>query len=285
MPLPRRRRPDFDETRIFEYPQHLREAIEDLPAAPGVYIFHGEEGDLPLYIGKSVNIRSRVLSHLRNPDESRMLRQTRRITHICTAGEIGALLLEASMIKQQQPLMNQKLRRNRQLCSLQLADGRPAVVYSKDVNFATAPGLYGLFSSQRAALQALRDIADQHKLCYAALGLEKLPKGKACFRAMIRQCAGVCRGDETEQAHRDRLQGALDDMQVACWPFSGAVGLVERHGDMCQVHVVRNWTYLGSVSDVSQAKALDSMAAGFDADGYKILCKPILTSAVEMVVL
>ena len=228
-------------------PQHLREAIDDLPATPGVYVFHGEEGDLPLYIGKSVNIRSRVLSHLRNPDEARMLRQTRRITHICTAGEIGALLLEASMIKQQQPLMNQKLRRNRQLCSLQWVDGRPAVVYSKDVNFATAPGLYGLFSSQRAALQALRDLADQHKLCYAALGLEKLPKGKPCFRAMIHQCAGVCRGDETAQAHRDRLQAALDDMQVACWPFSGAVGLVERHGDACQVHVVRNWTYLGSV--------------------------------------
>jgi excinuclease Cho len=189
------------------------------------------------------------------------------------------------MIKQQQPLMNQKLRRNRQLCSLQWVEGRPGVVYSKDVNFATALGLYGLFSSQRAALQALRDLADQHKLCYAALGLEKLPKGKPCFRAMIHQCAGVCRGDETAQAHRERLQGALDDMRVACWPFSGAVGLVERHGDMCQVHVVRNWTYLGSVSDVGQAKALDSMAVGFDADGYKILCKPILTSAVEIVVL
>jgi excinuclease Cho len=285
MQLPRRRRPQFDEARIYEYPQHLREAIDDLPAAPGVYTFHGEEGDLPLYIGKSVSIRSRVLSHLRNPDEARMLRQTRRISHICTAGEIGALLLEASMIKQQQPLMNQKLRRNRQLCSLQLVDGRPVVVYSKDVNFATAPGLYGLFSSQRTALQALRDLADQHRLCYAALGLEKLPKGKPCFRAMIQQCAGVCRGDETAQTHLDRLQSALDELQVACWPFSGAVGLVERQGDACQVHVVRNWTYLGSVSDVSQARALDSMAAGFDADGYKILCKPILTNAVEIVVL
>ena len=283
MQLPRRRRPEFDEARIYEYPQHLREAIDDLPAAPGVYIFHGKEGDLPLYIGKSVSIRSRVLSHLRNPDEARMLRQTRRITHICTAGEIGALLLEASMIKQQHPLMNQKLRRNRQLCSIQLIDGLPVVVYSKEVNFAAAPGLYGLFSSQRAAVQALRDLADQHKLCYAALGLERLPKGKPCFRAMIHQCAGVCRGDETSQDHRIRLQGALDELQVACWPFSGAVGLVERHGDVCQVHVVRNWTYLGSVSDVSQARALDSMAAGFDADGYKILCKPILTNAVEIV--
>jgi excinuclease Cho len=68
----------------------------ELPSGPGVYIFHGQEGALPLYIGKSVNLRSRVLSHLRNPDEANLLRQTRRISHIRTAGEIGALLLEAS---------------------------------------------------------------------------------------------------------------------------------------------------------------------------------------------
>jgi excinuclease Cho len=68
-----------------------------------------------LYIGKSVDLRSRVLSHLRTVDEARMLRQTLRISHIRTAGEIGALLLEASMIKQQQPLHNKKLRRSRQL--------------------------------------------------------------------------------------------------------------------------------------------------------------------------
>ncbi|MDR9963492.1 hypothetical protein KIF59_00345 [Enterobacter cloacae subsp. cloacae] len=30
-----------------------------------MYIFHGESDTLPLYISKSVNIRSRVLSHLR----------------------------------------------------------------------------------------------------------------------------------------------------------------------------------------------------------------------------
>jgi excinuclease Cho len=284
MQLPRRRRPEFDETRIYEYPQHLREAIQDLPAAPGVYIFHGEEGDLPLYIGKSVNLRNRVLSHLRNAEEARLLRQTRRISHIRTAGEIGALL-EASMIKQQHPLLNQKLRRSRQLCSLRLVEGKPEVVYSHDVNFATEPDLHGLFSSKHAALEALRDLADQHKLCYGVLGLEKLPKGKACFRAMIHHCAGACRGDEDLFTHQTRLQDALESLRVACWPFSGAVGLVERHGEECQVHVVRNWTYLGSVSEVSQAKALDRMAAGFDADGYKILCRPILTSSVEIVLL
>ena len=265
-----------------EYPLHLREAIDDAPAAAGVYVFHGEAGDLPLYIGKSVNIRSRLLAHLRNPDEARMLRQTRRITYTRTGGEIGALLLEAQMIKQQHPLYNQRLRRQRQLCSLQLVADRPQVVYSKDIDFATEPQLHGLFSSRFEALETLRDIADQHRLCYGALGLEKLPSGKACFRVGIRQCAGVCRGDESEQAHHERLQASLLALRVQCWPYPGAVGLVERDDALTRIHVVRNWCYLGSADTVASARRLKKVAAGFDADGYRILVRPLLTQGVEL---
>ena len=282
MQLPRRRREDFEESRVYTYPQHLRAAIEDAPTGAGVYVFHGDSGDLPLYIGKSVNIRARLLSHLRNPDEARMLRQTQRITHIRTAGEIGALLLEAQMIKQQHPLFNQKLRRNRQLCSLQLEGDVPQVVYSKDMDFGAAPELYGLFASRHAALQALRSLADQHRLCYGALGLEKLPKGKACFRAAIRQCAGVCRGDESPQAHRERLFSSLLGLRVECWPYAGAIGLVERDEALTQIHVVRNWCYLGSAATREAAQQLSTVAAGFGADGYKILVRPILTQSVEI---
>ena len=289
MQLHQRRRTEFDELRVYEYPEHLRLAINGMPAAPGVYVFHGQEGDLPLYIGKSVNLRHRVLSHLRNPEEALMLRQTQRISHIRTAGEIGALLLEASMIKQQHPLLNQKLRRSRQLCSLQIQDGKPTVVYSKDVDFATEPDLYGLFASRQSALQALRDLADMQKLCYGVLGLEKLAQGKPCFRAMLHYCAGACRGDESREAHEERLLNALEALRVSCWPFPGAVGLVERHGDDYQMHVIRNWTYLGSVSDpksaTRDARKLAHMAAGFDADGYKILCRPILSGTAEVVLL
>lgn len=106
---------EFEAAAIYEYPEHLRPWLEALPKQPGVYIFHGESDTLPLYIGKSVNIRSRVLSHLRTPDEAAMLRQSRRITWFQTAGEMGALLLEARLIKEQQPLFNKRLRRNRQL--------------------------------------------------------------------------------------------------------------------------------------------------------------------------
>lgn len=281
----RRRRDDFEDIRVFEYPQHLRQAVEDAPIGAGVYTFHGQEGDLPLYIGKSINLRARLLSHLRTPDEARMLRQTQRITYIRTAGEIGALLLEAQMIKSQHPLFNQKLRRNQQLCSLLMVDGVPQVVYARDIDFATQPDLHGLFASRHAALDALRSIADQQKLCYGPLGLEKLPQGKACFRATVRQCAGVCRGDESPETHRERLFSSLLTLRVACWPFGGAVGLVERDADLVQIHVVNHWCYLGSASTLEEARRLSTMAAGFDADGYKILCRPLLTQSVQVQVL
>lgn len=283
MYIPARRRPEFDEARVYEYPEHLRDSLLDMPAKPGVYIFHAAEGTLPLYIGKSINLRARLLSHMRNPDEARMLRQAARISHIRTAGEIGALLLEAQLIKQQQPLYNQKLRRNRQLCALRLREGVPEVVYSRDMNFAMEPDLYGLYGSRTSALQGLRELADMHKLCYGALGLEKLAKGRACFRAMLNHCNGVCCGRENPVDHQQRLLSALETLRVATWPYPGAIGLQERSDDMQQIHVVRNWCYLGSADTHQQARKLTKVAAGFDADGYKILCRPILTGTARIV--
>jgi excinuclease Cho len=292
MPAPRRH-PEFDPAADFEYPAHLRPQVEALPPAPGVYIFHGETGDLPLYIGKSVNIRSRVLSHLRTEDEARMLRQTRHISHIRTAGEVGALLLEARLIKAQQPLYNRQLRRTRQLCAWSLPQdgGPPTLVSGQEVDFARTPNLYGLYASRRAAQDALRALADDLRLCYGALGLEKLSPGRGCFRSMLRQCAGVCCGRETPEAHRERLLAGLDDWRVQCWPYPGPVALIERGTDphnapWVQWHIVRHWCYLGSLDEPAatpdQLARLTSVATGFDADGYKILCKPMVGGVVEV---
>ena len=114
---------------------------------------------------------------------------------------------------------------------------------------------------------------------------------------MLRQCAGVCRGDESPNAHRQRLFTALLDLQIATWPYSGTVGLVERfmpernesarppHPNDVQIHVLRHWCYLGSISQPEQASALDRAEVGFDADGYKILCKPLLSGRSEIILL
>jgi excinuclease Cho len=131
-----------------------------------VYVFHGT-GSLPLYIGKSVDIRSRVMSHFRNPDEARMLAQTQRIEAIETAGEIGALLLESHLIKTQSPVYNQRLRRVKKLCSFQLVPEstgwQALLVDEKTVAYGVTPQLYGLFASRHAAREKLQSLAPQHR--------------------------------------------------------------------------------------------------------------------------
>jgi len=266
----------------YRYPDHLRADAEALPAAPGVYLFLGADEGLPLYIGKSVNLRARVLSHLRNRSEARMLRAARRISFQRTVGEIGALLLEARLVKERYPLLNRQLRRKGRLCSLRLSNSAPEVVYAQDIDFAREPQLFGLFNSHAAALQRLHELADAHKLCLGALGLEKLPKGRACFRALLGRCAGVCRGDETAEAHQDRLLEALQDHALTCWPWEGGIGVIERDGEAQQIHVVHNWCYLGSAETPEAARALYSVSASFDADSYKILCRPILAGTAEI---
>ncbi|MGK9171769.1 excinuclease Cho [Yokenella regensburgei] len=274
---------EFEAAAIYEYPEHLRPWLEALPKQPGVYFFHGDSDAMPLYIGKSVNIRSRVLSHLRTPDEAAMLRQSRRITWICTAGELGALLLEARLIKEQQPLFNKRLRRNRQLCSLLLRGGKPQVVYAREVDFSCEPGLFGLFANRRAALQTLQSIADEEKLCYGLLGLESLTRGRGCFRSALKRCAGACCGKESPEAHDARFLAAMERMQLVCWPWKGAVGLRETGGAMTQYHIIHNWLWLGAVDTLEEAAALIRTPGGFDQDGYKILCKPMMSGVYDII--
>lgn len=262
---------------LYEYPEHLRGELDALPRAPGVYTFHGPEGDqLPLYIGKSVDIRGRVMDHFRTPMEARLLRQAKRVTAIRTAGDIGAQLLEARMIKTLHPLYNRKLRRTARQFSLLLYRGEVSVVHSAELDPAQGVTVYGLFSSPRAALGGLRRIADDHRLCYALLGLERLPKGRRCFRSMLKQCAGACWGEEPLSAHEERLRAALEDRQVEPWPFDGAVALEECGADGRQYHVVSHWQYFGSADSLTEARRVHGELGAFDRDAYRILKGPLL---------
>jgi excinuclease Cho len=262
------------------------ESLAVLPRTSGVYNFRGE-GTLPLYIGKSVDIRARVMSHLRAPDEASMIAQTRRIEFIETAGEIGALLLESRMIKEQTPLFNQRLRRIKTLCSIRLSQtdkvGVPEVVDSKSVNLGSTPGLYGLFSSTHAAKSKLKDLAQQHMLCMSVLGLEKT-SSRGCFGLQIKTCLGACVGKEDRHAHDQRLLSALVDTQVEVWPFGGPIDLIETSDVWVQRHRVNNWCYLGTqCSKLGVASQLrDFKPHEFDLDSYKILVKPIMLNTVRV---
>ena len=99
--------------------------IKALPRCSGVYRFYDDNGML-LYIGKSVDIRSRVAQHFnegRKPGRhQRLMSQLHRIDCELTAGEIGALLAENAAIKAEVPLFNRRQRRLRKLWTIMLVE-------------------------------------------------------------------------------------------------------------------------------------------------------------------
>ena len=258
-------------------------SLSALPRSAGVYLFKGDSS-LPLYIGKSIDIRSRVLAHLRAEDEAEMMSQTHRVEFIETAGEIGALLLESHLIKQLSPLFNIRLRRIRNLCSIQLSQAsehlQPEVVTGKDLGVGEVDGLYGLFGSVRAAQNKLRELADPHRLCLGLLGLEKMG-ARGCFGLQVKSCLGACVGREDRAVHDARLLSALADLKVHAWPFAGAIDLIETQGDWTQQHRIQNWRYLGTSCSKSSAYPVN-VQKSFDLDTYKILVKPIMMGTAHV---
>jgi DNA polymerase-3 subunit epsilon len=243
---------------------------------------------LPLYIGKSVNIKQRILSHLaadhRQNKEMNLSQQLRRIDWIETAGELGALLTEAKLIKQLMPVYNQRLRRKNALCAWQLVRPtvhlQPQLSWANDLDFGSQENLYGLYNSQRTAEKALRTLAEQHNLCLNLLGVEKSSLGKPCFAYQLNKCLGVCVGKESYIAHDTRLQAAMAKLKLSVWPYAGVVGI--REGG--ELHLVDHWCYLGTAhNEIDIHELLEAGRPAFDRDTYTLLTKSLKKSQVVMI--
>lgn len=257
--------------------------LDRIPDTPGVYLFYGKN-DLPLYIGKSVALRSRVMSHFSGDHASfsdmRLSQEVERVEWRVTAGELGALLLESRLIKEYQPIHNKRLRRSRTLFSFSLAhDSAQAplvsMVTEEDIRPELFGHLYGLFRSKTKAVDALRGIVRAHGLCPRMVGLEN-GKG-ACFAHQLKRCNGVCAGREAPELHYLRLKQALIPLKLRSWPYPGRIGIREydESSQRCEVHVFDYWCHLATAdSETGLDEAMEARASmKFDVDTYKLLLK------------
>ena len=255
-------------------------ALDDIPEMPGVYLFYGENGAV-LYVGKSINLRSRVLAHFagdhRDARDMKIAQQVKRVEWIETAGELGALIEESRLVKKLAPVYNRRLRRAAELCAWhwrveEMLDA-PRLVNADDLARVRFDNLHGLFRSRSAALEALREIATAHQLCPIVLGLER---GKGpCFAHQLKRCRGACVGKETRAQHALRLGAALAQLRMRPWPFKGRIGVLENDAARGEIIVLDRWCYLGTVRSEAELGELQGgrPPAVFDLDTYKILTR------------
>ncbi|WP_276255298.1 excinuclease ABC subunit C [Halomontanus rarus] len=137
----------------------VRDRATSLPREPGVYQF--QAGDTTLYVGKAVDLRSRVRSYAdpRSARIRRMVDRAERIEIAVTDTETQALLLEANLIKRHQPRYNVRLKDDKSYPMVQLTDhDAPRIEVTRDPNeAATVFGPYTDKGRVETVVKALRE--------------------------------------------------------------------------------------------------------------------------------
>ena len=92
----------------------IEQILKNLPTKPGVYL-HKNEQDKVIYVGKAINLKSRVRSYFHKSAQNhaktrRLAQEIADIEFIVTDSELEALLLENTLIKQYQPRYNVRLK-------------------------------------------------------------------------------------------------------------------------------------------------------------------------------
>ncbi len=191
-------------------PAITRNVIQNLPEKTGIYYFLNEQHQV-IYIGKSKNIRQRVVSHLSNPKTKRALEMIEKVAQIefeITGSELLALLRESHEIKYHKPLLNRAQRRafyNYGLYSYEDEAGYHCLKIDKTSNGSIA---HTCFSSLDKGKEFLFNITEKFNLCQNLTGL--YATNSACFHYAVKQCKGACIGEEPPQSYNIRVEQAIE---------------------------------------------------------------------------
>jgi excinuclease ABC subunit C len=188
-----------------------------LPKLPGVYIFKDAVGTI-LYIGKAVNLQSRVNTYFaqytRDTTSPSGLRSTSwtikalldeyaTISHIVTNTEHDALVLEAQLIQEYQPKYNRLLKEGNPFIYIKYTK-KPYPTFSIARTRNTKGIYFGPFIHKTDARKTTRFIIDTFKLYRCG---KKMAHG--CLLYHIGKCSGSCLPNFDESAYAFRAELAL----------------------------------------------------------------------------
>ncbi|MEO8087169.1 MAG: exonuclease domain-containing protein [Bacteroidota bacterium] len=193
---------------LMKLPPHLdKEAVNNLPEETGVYYLHNERGNI-IYIGKSNNIRKRILSHFAEKENAKSLSMkmdVHSITYEVTGSELVALLLESDEIKKHKPRYNRMQRESHFQWGIFKnvnQDGYFTLKAARLKNQDEEPLLTARNSDE--AKEILDAQVEKFNLCQKLCGLYDIKY--ACFRYHVNQCNGACICKEHPADYNNRVK-------------------------------------------------------------------------------
>ncbi len=191
----------------------LKEKIQTFPQLPGVYLMKDASGKI-LYVGKAVNLQSRVRSYFRKSGDGRplipyLMARVDDIDYLVTDTEKEALILENNLIKQHRPRYNVFFRDDKTYCSLRLDLDSP---YPRPIlvrRIRNDGALYfGPYASSRAVKSTLRFLQELFPFRVCSENTFR-HRSRPCLYHQIGRCPAPCRGKISPAEYREILEGLV----------------------------------------------------------------------------
>ena len=184
-----------------------------MPAKPGVYLFKDKEGKV-IYVGKAVNLNSRVRSYFGAPSNlsskiQRLVAKIQDFEFVVTNSEQEALILECNMIKKYTPRYNVRLKDNKTFpyLKIDINEDWPGVYITRRVqkDGARYLGPFASAGSVRKTLRLIKKIFPFRSCSKRIEGKDKRP----CLDYYIRRCLGPCIGAVEKQEYHDVINQVI----------------------------------------------------------------------------
>lgn len=235
--------------------------LNKLPEACGVYYFLNREKEI-IYIGKSTNMYNRAMSHFKADTKKakKMLNDLYHVDFVETGSELIALLLEAVEIKKHKPQYNIRRKNGEFTHCIDTFTDENGVINFKIVTSDESENALLQFNTYITARQRLDGWVGEHQLCLSHCGLTA--KNSSCFNHQIRQCNGICTGEEEPALYNLR---AVRIVNAHSFPKPSFIIFDQgRTNEERSLILVENNRYMGY-------GYLDSFAQASGADGLRDL--------------
>ena len=196
-------------------PPKFLEVIDGLPSEMGVYYIHNSKNEI-IYIGKSNNIKKRILNHLTGKSKKARVIQNEihKVTFALTGGELVSLLKEQNEIKTNAPKLNKAMKYRIFPMGIRLDDSveYPELIVEQIKKEHT---YFSVYKNSKSAKSAIFNWTENYGICFKKTSLSN--KTGACFLHEVNKCDGACTGKETSDSYRKKIKLLLADFE---YPFS-----------------------------------------------------------------
>ena len=192
-------------------PEPVAQKLEGLPASPGCYVFRDKKGEV-LYVGKAKSLRSRVRSYFQEGSSDTrafipiLLRAIGDLETIVTLTEKEAAILENSLIKEQKPRYNVKLRDDKEYLTLRLTTThewpRLELVRRPEGDKAR---YFGPYHSATAARRTLH-LVEKHFQLRTCSDRELVSRKRPCLQFQIKRCPAPCVYDVDKGLYAEQVR-------------------------------------------------------------------------------